>query len=1197
MGDGANDRSDGAGAPPRRNGNVVKNLVYAVSGLVALLILAALTAPFVVDLNGYKDEISARLKAMTGRDLTIAGSIDLSILPLPKVAVNDVRLSNAAGAAVPHMVLLKAAEAGVALWPLLRGELRVESLAFIEPVIEVEVLAGGGTNWEFTDDGTGATGAADSGFGAQPGRLKVENATIVYRDTLRGVIELIEDVNADAVAESLGGPFRANGSLVARGAHLDFGATVGALAQHPVPVGAELELASVEASLSFAGSLRSASAGLELAGKLTAEGASLAGVVSAFVPAAASHAVLERGFQITGTMSGSAAGAMIDDIELDLGGVRGAGSVQAAFDGGPRLDAVIAFDRVDLDKLLSEAPSAGEGRGRAGDRFELPAKVNATVDLRVDALVLNAAEVREVRIVTTLDQGLLTLQQGSASLPGGSGVNVFGVLDSTEGAPRFLGQVEGAADNLRAVLDWLKVPLPRVPGDRLRNVDFSAQVEITPDLIRLAALDLAIDDSRLKGGVSLLLHLIPSFTAIVSLDRFDLDSYLPPAAGGEPAGEKDKPGHKQLAKLPAIEGQLKAHVGNLVYREVPISGLVIDAAVEDGKVRLRRVVADDVAGATGSVSGLVDPSTRAFDLTYDVNAADSGRFLRGLGVTTPAPVAALGALEARGSIEGDFVNVALDANVVVAGAEAKLIGTVSGIDSRPIVDAVVDVRGEKFEQLVERLDVGAPPGSARMHGAYSLVGKFAGDGQGAEVNFDAMAVGGRAKLNGTITGIADNPAYDVTLSAVHPDFAAFVEMLLDGVELERKGPSEIRLLVRAVGDSAQTRVSITDATIGPTRLSGVVEGRLDGTRPSLRAEIAAGEIDLDMYLPGAAIAALGADGSESPPPAERWSRAPIDLSALHAVDAKLRLAADAMKIGKHRFEAVSLALKLTDGALEIDELAGRLYGAPISLTARLADENPPTAAVAFSLDGADLRALLIDDAGADAVSGRLDLSGKFHTRGESTYELISALAGEATVDARDGMIRGVDIALLNQRLGALVSEAEFVHLSEAALRGGRTRVHGLQGRLTAANGVLSSSDLRAVLDGGQGRGEVVVDLPRWRVALDGTFSLADHPNAPLVGVALEGSIDDPKRDVRDRELRAYVVRKLLGGNGNDATPTIGNDAGSTAAAMEALNRAVAPKSAPLEASADGAKSAHSDGAKPDPGFNDVLKGIIKGKSD
>lgn len=100
-----------------------KVLIGAIA-VVVLLLAAALLAPGFIDWNRYKDRIQAEAEAATGRKLTIAGDIRLSLLPFPQLRVQDVRFANAPGAAVPEMASLKALEVDVAFGPLLSGRWR-----------------------------------------------------------------------------------------------------------------------------------------------------------------------------------------------------------------------------------------------------------------------------------------------------------------------------------------------------------------------------------------------------------------------------------------------------------------------------------------------------------------------------------------------------------------------------------------------------------------------------------------------------------------------------------------------------------------------------------------------------------------------------------------------------------------------------------------------------------------------------------------------------------------------------------------------------------------------------------------------------------------------------------------------------------------------------------------------------------------
>ncbi|MCH7929733.1 MAG: AsmA family protein [Proteobacteria bacterium] len=1163
----------------------MKAVGYTIVGLISLLLVAAVALPMFVDLNDYKDVIAAEVGAATGREVVIEGGIELSVLPAPRIAVGGIRLANLDGAAAPDMLRIKAAEVRFALLPLLRWELQIESLVLIEPVIELERLADGRVNWELPLPGEGGARRQVGDAEVRFDRLVVTDGVIVYRDGVRGVVERIEGLNVEAAADSLDGPFRARGALVIRGAPLGFQVSVGALDRRPIPIA--VEVTSADAALSFTGSATRASVDAEITGKLKAQGPSLARLLAAVAPDAAPvaplDALLAGEFSLAAVVAGSAAAIGVNNIAFELNGVQGTGAVNATFGESPRIDAAIALNHVDLDKLLARGPAPRKEASAAAEPFALPAGVFATLDLRIDAVVFNQAVVRQVQLVTALDQGVLTVQQASALLPGGSDVTVFGVLDGFEGKWRFSGQVEASADNLRAVLGWLEAPLPEIPADRLRKLSLSTKVEIVPGLAKISALDLRIDLSRLTGGINVGLGPRPAFNAIVNLDRINLDGYLPRAEPAQAADGKPPPatGGGVLGVLAAFDGEIKAQVGSLIYNTVPVTGLAIDAGLRRGVLTLRSLTVGDVLGAGGTIAGVVDTTAPDFDLTYNLQAADLGRLLRRANISPPA--GNLGGAVARGRVKGDLTAVTLDTTVALADVEARFAGAISGLDGAPAVDATIAIEGDDLSKAAKRFGVEVPA----LAGQFALEGKVEGGVDAAKVSLTVTALGAEAKLDGTVEGLMSAPAYDLAVAASHPDFAALVERLTGDRSAAGRDLGEVRVSARVSGDAEQARVSDLDAAIGAMRLAGALTARFDGPRPAIDAELSAGDIVVDAFL-AAPEAARGTGGA----PTARWSREPIDFSGLSAFDATARVEADSLSFGKYRFEAVSLRLKLADGVLDIEELLGRLYGAPARVVARLADARPPRVDFALKLQGADLRALLVDAAGVDRVSGRAELSGAFRTQGYSAYELVSALSGQATVGVRDGVIEGIDLGRLNARLGELNSEADFVNLAGIALTSGATPIHSLEGTFTAERGVLRTNDLRIVLDGATGRTTGTIDLPRWQLALNSEFRLSGHRDAPPVGLLLMGPIDNPSREIRDQALRAYVMEKLIGAVVRKLAPKITDKLGAVGGILDAITGGgVAPRPEPQPQEAPAGEAPEP---KPAQLFQNLLKGIIKG---
>jgi len=1159
----------------------MKTFAYIVSALLTLLILVAVITPFFLDLNDYKGDIAAAVKDATGRDLAIDGDIAVSLLPVPTVKIGGVRFANLEGATAPDMVRIGVVEASVALMPLFSGTIKVDSLAFIEPVVELEILADGRANWQLAMAGT------DSGSGGPAlsiDSLTVQGATLVYRDGVAGTMERLENLNLEAAVDSISGPFRAKGSMIARSIPLTFEARIGGLDRRPVPIRVDLTLSHGDTTVAFNGSASSVSPDAELSGKLKIAGTSLADLIGVLSGGAVNPPLAQK-FSLNGSVAASAVTAAINDIVFDIGGMQGTGAAAALLADDPQIDVAIALNHVDLDQLLAASASAAPASSAAP--FALPDGIYVTLDLRINAVVYNQAVVRQATLVADLDQGVVTLQQASALLPGGSDVTLFGVLDAHEGQYRVKGQVEASADNLRAVFEWLDVDPAGVPADRLRKLSLSTTVELTPTLAKVSAIDLRVDLSRLTGAANIGLGSRLAFNAIVALDQINLDAYLPVPAGDQESADGDS----RLALLGGFDAELKAKVGKLVYNGLPLSDITLDAGLRRGVLSIRGLRVADMAGAGASLAGTIDSTTPAFDVTYSVDAADAARLFQLAEVAPPG--GDLGGVVIRGAAKGDLAAVTLDTTVSLSDAEARFTGALEGLAGTPRVDAEIFLHADSLALLARRFGATL---SDTAHTAIEMTGTVKGDAATATVALTVAALGADLRLDGSLANLLEAPTYDLVLNLNHGDFATFAESLGDDIRFARRDLGKVQVVARISGDTTQARIADMRAVLGPSQLAGVVALRFDGPKPSFDADITAGEIYTDLFQVVAKTTGGGAAGTStttsggSATTAGRWLRQPIDFSGLSAVDGKALVSAKALIFRKYRFEAVTLQLALAGGTLDIEDLSGRLYGAPVKLRARITDTAPPTAALALTLQGADLEALLTDVADVDAASGKLDLTAQFQTRGRSESELISALGGKGTVAVREGVVKGIDLGRLNKQLANIDNENALVGLIGGALSGGVTPIHSLDGTFNASNGVVKSNDIRAVLDGGEGTAVATVDLPRWQLAMNSEFRLTDHPNAPPVGLLLMGPIDNPSREIRDEALKAHITKKVFSTVARKVlVPAITGENGLIGGLLGAVTGAGQTQDAPVE----GDKIPPPEPA-PEQLFENLLQGIIQG---
>jgi len=127
----------------------LRKLLTGLLGLIVIFVAAALIVPSFIDWNEYKGAIASQAKKVTGRNVFIGGEIKFSVFPTPALSVQDLHLASVEGAAEADMISLKALTVRVALWPLFEGEVEVESISLVEPVIHLEVLTNGLNNWTF----------------------------------------------------------------------------------------------------------------------------------------------------------------------------------------------------------------------------------------------------------------------------------------------------------------------------------------------------------------------------------------------------------------------------------------------------------------------------------------------------------------------------------------------------------------------------------------------------------------------------------------------------------------------------------------------------------------------------------------------------------------------------------------------------------------------------------------------------------------------------------------------------------------------------------------------------------------------------------------------------------------------------------------------------------------------------------------
>ncbi|HTN97743.1 MAG TPA: AsmA family protein, partial [Nordella sp.] len=171
---------------------------------LVLAVVVAFVAPFIIDWGSYRTAIETYGGKVTGRQVTVAGDISGRLFPWPKLTIHDVKVANPPGASEPDFISAEEVDVRMTLAGLLGGEIRVETIDVIRPVIAFERLATGQGSWHLKSQAP----ASDLSLldRIRLDQITLSDGTVHLIDNRRAGRATITQVNAILSAQSFAGP-------------------------------------------------------------------------------------------------------------------------------------------------------------------------------------------------------------------------------------------------------------------------------------------------------------------------------------------------------------------------------------------------------------------------------------------------------------------------------------------------------------------------------------------------------------------------------------------------------------------------------------------------------------------------------------------------------------------------------------------------------------------------------------------------------------------------------------------------------------------------------------------------------------------------------------------------------------------------------------------------------------------------------
>lgn len=329
---------------------------------------------------------------------------------------------------------------------------------------------------------------------------------------------------------------------------------------------------------------------------------------------------------------------------------------------------------------------------------------------------------------------------------------------------------------------------------------------------------------------------------------------------------------------------------------------------------------------------------------------------------------------------------------------------------------------------------------SRLTGHIDGLGGFLSKGA---VPLDAVASVGRSKLTFKGRGGLVPVAMAGRLDADASDMAALMGAAGQGAVTLPAGLGRDTLKVAGEMTYVDNALSLRGATLtlDKNTLTGDADVTLGGERPVVNAKLSAGALDLT------ALSAEDSGGSASPANAG-WSKAPIDVSGLHALDAKLTLAASSIDIGSTKLGATALYTTLERGraVTEIKQL--NAYGGSIDGSIVVNARGGLSARAVLDGSALAISKLLGELIGFDRLLAAGDLSIDLLGVGNDMDTLMRSLKGQGRFATTSGELLGLDLV-------GMLRHLDPGYIGE----GSKTLFDKIAASFTVTDGVLHNDDL------------------------------------------------------------------------------------------------------------------------------------------
>jgi AsmA protein len=409
----------------------IKRLGTPIAALLGVALTGLIATSWFLNRDALRQAVEAQIRAVTGLDLVVRGTIDVSVFPGSYVSFHDVGLKG--GATADPALSVDVLTANLRLLPLLLQRFEIADVMMLRPRIRVIREADGESNWTPFIDTIVRNMKPGADNQLSFSEIRIQDGVLDYEDASNHAAEQLGAIDLSLAWPSISRSFAATGQFDWRGERVDgsISASDFVAALSGDRSGMKARLASAPLKLAFDGTVADRTS-MMMEGTLTIDSPSLRNAMRWAGDEPPGSGGFGR-FALKARANVVGPSIALTNVNVELDGNVAEGVMTYANNGRRTLQATLAAGNLDFTPYISTFRLLASGAHDWNRQlFDLNSLSMTDLDMRLSAaqVTVGPSKLGRTALGANLRGGALALSVGEAQMYGGIARGSFGVARS-----------------------------------------------------------------------------------------------------------------------------------------------------------------------------------------------------------------------------------------------------------------------------------------------------------------------------------------------------------------------------------------------------------------------------------------------------------------------------------------------------------------------------------------------------------------------------------------------------------------------------------------------------------------------------------------------------------------------------------------------------------------------------------------------